>query len=378
MGRIGEQMKFVIAPDSFKGTLSSRRVCAVVSDCIRRRVPGAEILAYPIADGGEGTVETFLQMPGWKKLNAECTDPHFLKHAADYAYYEETKTAVIEAAACAGLELDPDRDPECTSTFGVGMMILDAALRGARTVLIGLGGTCTCDGGCGMAAALGVRFLDNEDSPFLPRGGDLTRIAKIDAGAMIPALKKIRFIAMCDVDAPFYGEEGAAQVFAPQKGAGPEAVLRLDEGLRHLDSLFLRDLGITVSKLPGSGAAGGLGGGCTAFLDAGRKSGIDAILDAVGFSPLPEDTDVVITGEGRFDRQTFAGKTPAGVAARAEGRPVYVLCGSAEEEAVKEAAAHGFTGVFPLASTPDRIPEAMAHPADALRRACEELLDTLL
>lgn len=359
--------KYILIPDSFKGTLSARDFCAVAREAIGRADPGAQVLSIPLADGGEGTVEAFLAACGGLRIECPCTGPYGGTAPGFYGLLPDG-TAVVELAAAAGLPLaGTDLHPAEATTYGVGQLLLHAARHGARRLLLGLGGSATNDGGCGAAAALGVEFLDQADRAFVPVGGTLHRIARIRTDGLMPRLREAEVIAMCDIDNPLCGENGAAAVFGPQKGADAQAVRLLDDGLRHLAEVIERDLGSDLLALPGGGAAGGFGAGSAAFLGAKLQMGIETVLELVDFDRLAADADLVITGEGRLDSQSLRGKVVIGVARRAKrlGVPVAALVGSCElpDAAVYEA---GVSGIFPIHPQLMPLSEAMAHTREHL------------
>lgn len=308
--------KILVIPDSFKGTMDSMRVCTIMERSIRRSYPDARIISIPVADGGEGTVEAFLTAMGGERVPIEVTGPY---HAPVKAHYGivDGDTAVIEMAACAGLPLvGQDMHPDRTTTYGVGEIMLNAARRGCTRIIVGLGGSSTNDGGAGAAAATGVEFRDHKGNIFIPTGGTLSHIGSIDVSRMDPALEDVEIITMCDIDNPLYGDQGAAYVFGPQKGADEKMVAFLDDQLRAFDEVITRCLGKEVSLLPGAGAAGGMGGGMVAFFDARLEMGIEVVLDTVRFDDLLEGSDMVFTGEGKLDTQSLRGKVVVGIARR--------------------------------------------------------------
>lgn len=321
--------KFVLIPDSFKGTLTSQQVCDHMAAVIRKHFPQAEICAIPVADGGEGTCDAFLAAMSGEKRPKTVSGPFFEPVEAFYARLPDGR-AVIEMAVCAGLPLAGERkDPEKTTTLGVGELIRAALDDGCREIILGLGGSATNDGGAGMAHALGVRFCRADGVSFIPTGGTLREIERIDCSGLDPRLRETKLTAMCDVTNPLCGENGAAAVFGPQKGADEAAVARLDAGLRHLAEKLPDQLAETALSLPGGGAAGGMGMGASVFLGAQLVSGITAVLDTVGFDERLQNADIVFTGEGRFDTQSLQGKVIDGVAARAKraGVPVIAVVG---------------------------------------------------
>lgn len=366
--------KCIVISDSFKGTLSSAAICRIARQTIPQVFPECQVLAFPVADGGEGTVACFLEATEARRVCVTVSGPLGAPVQAAYARWDDC--AVIEMAAAAGLPLVEGRgDPERTTTYGVGQLIGHAVDSGCRRILLGIGGSATNDGGCGCAAALGAVFRDEAGRPFVPVGGTLARIAHIDLAPLQQRLAGVSITAMCDVENPLFGENGAACVFAPQKGADAAAVQRLDDGLRALAQVIRRELGIHVAELPGAGAAGGLGAGCVAFLGGELRSGIEAILDMLHFDRQLEGAELVITGEGRIDSQSVQGKVISGIARRTKPRgiPLVVIAGSADDSS-DAAYDMGVTAIF----TTDRT--AAGFPA--LRPRCQEdyrrtLLDVL-
>lgn len=317
--------KMILVPDSFKGTMSSEEVCGIMAGEIRKYAPKAEIVPIPVADGGEGSVDAFLHAAGGRKIYVGVKDPWFREIRSFYGILPDG-TAVIEMATAAGLPLaGPEKNAEKTTTYGVGQMILHAAESGCKRIIVGLGGSATNDGGAGAAAALGYRFRRADGSEFVPVGGTLRDIAAIGTERVNPLLRGINFTAMCDIDNPLCGPQGAAVVFAPQKGADAPAVKRLDAGLNHFAEVIQRDLGKEIHSIPGAGAAGGMGGGMAAFLNSRLKSGIDTVLDTVGFDRLLDGADFVLTGEGKLDLQSLRGKVVVGTARRAKRRGVPLI-----------------------------------------------------
>ena len=326
--------KCVVVSDSFKGTVSSREICEIAQRVIPRHFPACEVVCIPVADGGEGTVDCFIQAMGAQRVEVTVTNALGEKSAAAYARIGEL--AIIEMAAAAGLpQVGALRCPGTATTYGVGELIAHAAHSGCKRILLGLGGSATNDGGCGCAAALGVRFYDADGQSFVPVGDTLGRIARIDTAKADELLRSVEITVMCDVTNPLYGPTGAAYVFAPQKGADAEKVKSLDAGLRHFGDVIRSQLGIDVSRMPGAGAAGGMGAGCVALLGGTIQSGIDAVLDVTGFDRQLEGADLVITGEGRIDSQSADGKVISGVArrTRAKGVPLIAIAGGIADSA---------------------------------------------
>lgn len=367
--------KILLVPDSFKGTLSSRQVCQVMAGQLRRFFPQAQVKSIPVADGGEGSVEAFLAAAGGERRTRTVTGPFGEPVEAFYGILGDGRTAVIEMAACAGLPLAEGRlNPERATTYGVGELLLAAKEAGCSKAILGLGGSCTNDGGVGAAAALGAKFTRADGTAFVPTGGTLGEIAALDVSPVAQALQGMELTAMCDIDNPLYGEAGAAAVFAPQKGADAAMVARLDAGLRHLGQVSARCLGRDFSHLPGTGAAGGLGFGMAAFCGAQLRMGIDAVLDAVGFDSLLPGTDVVFTGEGKIDSQSARGKVVSGVAARCRkaGVPVVAVVGQIGQ-GFEEMYQQGLTAVFSINRAAQPFAESRFHAGENLALTMENI-----
>lgn len=367
--------KILLVPDSFKGTLSSRQVCQVMAGQLRRFFPQAQVKSIPVADGGEGSIEAFLAAAGGERRTRTVTGPFGEPVEAFYGILGDGRTAVIEMAACAGLPLAEGRlNPERATTYGVGELLLAAKEAGCTKAILGLGGSCTNDGGAGAAAALGAKFTRADGTAFVPTGGTLGEIAALDVSPVAQALQGMELTAMCDIDNPLYGEAGAAAVFAPQKGADAAMVARLDAGLRHLGQVAARCLGRDFSHLPGAGAAGGLGFGMAAFCGAQLRMGIDAVLDAVGFDSLLPGTDMVFTGEGKIDSQSARGKVVSGVAARCRkaGVPVVAVVGQIGQ-GFEEMYQQGLTAVFSINRAAQPFAESRFHAGENLALTMENI-----
>ena len=343
--------KCIVISDSFKGSLSSRDICEIARTCFAKVLPDCELTAIPVADGGEGTVDCFHQVCGGVLVPVTVQGPFGQDMKASYLQLDGGR-AVIEMASSAGLPLVGDKNPRVTSTYGVGQQIRHAVEQGNTQILLGLGGSCTNDGGCGCAAALGVRFLDRAGQAFVPTGGTLDQIAHIDVSGARQLLQTVKLTAMCDIDNPMHGPTGAAYIFGPQKGADPATVEFLDGQLKVLDAVIQQELHRSVADVPGSGAAGAFGAGILAFLDGTLCPGIEAVLDLVDFDGKLKDCDLVITGEGRFDSQSIRGKVVSGISRRAKARqvPVLVIAGSVAEEVESISADpdSGVTAVFSI------------------------------
>lgn len=341
--------KIILIPDSFKGTLSSRQICQIMKKEILKYYPEAEVIEVPVADGGEGTVDAFLTAVGGEKIHCRVKDPFFHDMDSFYGILPD-QTAVIEMAACAGLPLVEGRgNPGVTTTFGVGQLILDALARGCKRLVIGLGGSATNDLGMGAAAAIGVEFLNQEGRAFIPTGNCLDQIKSIDLSKARAVLQGVAITAICDINNPLYGPQGAAFVFSPQKGADQAMVRILDDQLRAAAAMIRTSLGLGIDEIPGAGAAGGMGAGMIAFFNAKLEMGIEVLLDTVQFDSMLAGADLVITGEGKVDEQTLAGKVVFGVAGRAKKRgvPVLLIAGSLpdDDQAIYES---GVTAMFSI------------------------------
>ena len=275
----------LLIPDSFKGTLSSTQVCATMARAILRHRPGAKVVSIPVADGGEGSVDAFLTALGGEKKVLTVKNPFFEEMQAYYGLIDNGETAVVEMAACAGLPLaEGRRDPRVTTTYGVGELLVDAAKSGVKRIIVGLGGSATNDAGCGAAAAAGVKFYNAAGDAFVPTGGTLCDIEDIDLSGLDPALKAVELITMCDIDNPMYGPTGAAYVFGPQKGADPDMVVELDNGLRHLAKVMAEKLGADYPDTPGAGAAGAMGMGMLVFFGGRLQMGIQTgVVSLIAF-----------------------------------------------------------------------------------------------
>lgn len=368
--------KIVLIPDSFKGTLSSTQICEIISDEITQQFPNCEIVSIPVADGGEGSVDCFLSALGGEKITTIASGPHLEQMKSSFGYLPESSIAVIEMASCAGLPLvENQKDPLGTTTYGVGELLLEAANHGAIKIILGLGGSCTTDGGCGAAAACGVKFYDKAGNNFIPTGGTLSQIEHIDISGLDPAIKVVDIVAMCDIENPMYGPEGAAYIFAPQKGATENEVKLLNEGLIHLADVIKQDLCADVATIPSAGAAGAMGAGMIAFFGAQLQMGIETMLDTVHFSEIVKDAGLVITGEGKLDSQSLRGKVVIGVAKRAQdaGIPVIALVGGAESD-ISDVYEKGVTAIFPINRLPEDFSISKEKSAENLAATAQDVL----
>lgn len=368
--------KVVLIPDSFKGTMSSTQICKTIDAVIHKHHPDAEIISIPVADGGEGSVDCFLTALSGEKIEMTVKGPYMEEMDAYYGLIDQGKTAVIEMAAAAGLPLVEDRkNPGKTTTFGVGELILDAAKKNVDKIIVGLGGSSTNDGGCGAAAAAGVKFYDIEGKSFIPTGETLIHIERISIDGLDESLKNVEIVTMCDIDNPMYGPHGAAHIFGPQKGADPEMVLELDAGVKHLAEIMLRDLGKDLGEMPGTGAAGAMGAGMVSFFNSKLQMGIETVLDTVDFENIISGADYIFTGEGKIDSQSLRGKVVIGVAKRAKKQniPVIVIAGGAEEN-LEEVYEIGVTSIFTI----NRLPEPLEISRHKSRINLEATVDNII
>lgn len=355
-------MKIVIAPDSFKESLTALHVCEAVEKGIKAHFPNAEISKVPMADGGEGTVQSLVDATDGEVIQARVTGPLGKEVEAFYGILGDGKTAVIEMAAASGLHHVPvdKRNPLITTTRGTGELILKALDHKVKHIIIGIGGSATNDGGAGMAKALGAKLLDAKGAEIKEGGGSLDQLTSIDLTNLDSRLAEVKVEVACDVDNPLTGETGASAVFGPQKGATPDMVKRLDRNLAHYAAVIEKEMDIHIQNVPGAGAAGGLGGGLLAFLSAELKPGVDIIIEATQLESYIKNADLVITGEGRIDGQTIYGKTPIGVAktAKKHSVPVVAIAGSigVGSEAVYE---HGISALFSVVPGAVTLPEAL-------------------
>ncbi len=354
-------MKILVAMDSFKGSLSTNELSCAVEQGIYLADNNIRVIKIPIADGGEGTCATLLQGVGGTSISLSVKGPLFEEITASYGILKNN-TAVIEMAAASGLPLVPEekRNPMTTTTYGVGQMIKDAMERGCQNFIIGIGGSATNDGGIGMLEALGYRFLDSDHKQVIPVGRSLVDIVSVDGSRTIQGLDKCRFLVACDVENPLFGETGAAFVFGPQKGADETCVRQLDQGLQNWARVIEKNCGKSIADLKGAGAAGGLGAGFSAFLNAELRPGVDIIFDQLNMASLIKEADLIFTGEGRLDFQSVMGKAPLGIAKLCAryGKPVIALAGSVTDDAVK-AHAYGMTAMFSIIDGPMSLGEAM-------------------
>lgn len=372
-------MKIVIAPDSFKESLSALEVANAIEKGFRRVFPDAQYVKIPLADGGEGTVQALVDATGGTIVEKQVTGPLGEPVSASFGLLGDGKTAVIEMAAASGLHLVPreKRNPLITTTRGTGELIRAALDCGVEHMIIGIGGSATNDGGAGMAQALGVKLLDANGEELGFGGGRLSRLAQIDVSALDERLNYVKVDVACDVTNPLTGSEGASFVFGPQKGATPDMVRQLDQNLQHYADVIAQALGKQVN-VPGAGAAGGLGAGLLAFLHAELKRGIDIVLEAVQFDEKVVGASLVITGEGRIDGQTVYGKTPVGVAkaAKKHGIPVIALAGSLSDDS-DLVLRHGVDALYSIVPGIVSLAEAMEQAAYYVERTARHIAASL-
>ena len=369
-------MRIVIAPDSYKGSVSALGVAQAMERGVLRVFPNAEVCKIPIADGGEGTVEALLAATNGSARQTEVSGPLGERVTALWGVLGDARTAVIEMAAASGLPLVPAerRDPRISSTRGTGELIRAALDEGLRKIIIGIGGSATNDGGTGMARALGVRFL-GKNGQELPEGGaSLAALTQIELTGLDPRLKDCEITVACDVDNPLCGPRGASAVFGPQKGASPEIVAELDTALAHFSTLAEQATGRAVADFPGAGAAGGLGAGLMFFTPAKLKPGVEIVLEAVDFANVVKSAAFVITGEGRTDFQTAFGKAPVGVAKLAKrfGVPVFCLSGGLGEGA-NDVLAQGIDALMSICDRPLTLEACMREGSPMIEAAAERL-----
>lgn len=372
-------MRFLIAPDSFKGTLSSLETCRIMAEGISVGYPDAQTRALPLSDGGDGTMDALLSVFGGQQVEATVTGPLGSPVTATYAVLTNG-TAVIEmASACGARLVEEGANPAKTTTYGVGELLLDAARRGCSKILLGLGSSCTNDGGCGAAAACGVRFLDRYVEPFTPTGSTLEAIESVDVSGLDPLLRDVEIQAICAVSSPLCGMLGTSATFAPAKGALPTVVSQLDAGLAKLGHIVERDLGVDVLHMPCAGAGGGLGAAMAAFFDTVPSLGIEAVLELSGFDALLSEVDCVVTGEGCFDAQSLHGKVVSGVARHCQraGIPVVAVVGVMDEAVVDAGHALGVTCFAPISPSDLPLSDLVRRPRSRLSTTCARVAEIL-
>lgn len=373
-------MTVLIAPDSFKDALSALEVCLAIQIGVKRADPLAKTILFPLADGGEGTADILRYHSKGRQINVEVSDPLFRKTRAHYALSESGETAFIEMAQASGLQLLKQEERNClyTTTLGTGELILDAIRRGAQEIILGIGGSATNDAGMGMASALGFKFLDHQGHVLSPIGENLIMVQKIDNTALHFDPQEITVQVVCDVDNPLFGPNGAAYIYARQKGANDKAIQNLDQGLRHFNRVLIACLQKNVALQAGAGAAGGLGAGALAFLNARLRPGIELVMELTDFEKSIRKADLIITGEGQLDGQTLHGKLIHGITKRAAALnvPVIALCGSLKASPA-ELHSIGLQAAFSISSGPQSLDEAIKNTTENLRQISFNIIRTL-
>lgn len=370
-------VRILIAPDSFKGSLSAAEAAAAMARGAKAAFPAAAVVEIPMADGGEGTLDALVAGTGGQVVTLTVTGPLGTPVEARFGLLGDGETAAIEMASASGLLLVPteERNPLFTTTYGTGELIRAALDRGVKRIVCGIGGSATNDGGAGMIMALGAKLLKADGSPIGFGGRALADLDRIDLSDLDPRAKQVELLVACDVDNPLCGPRGASATYGPQKGATPEMVAELDQNLAHLAEIMSRDLGVNVREVPGAGAAGGLGAGLMGFLGARPRPGIEVVMEALHMDDLLAGVTLVVTGEGRTDGQTLAGKVPMGVARRAanHGIPAIVVSGAVtpDAEALRE---HNIASLISICDGPMPLDQAMTHAAELLERATARAL----
>ncbi len=370
-------MKVIIAPQAFKGSISALRAAEAMAEGVRRVSPEVDTVLVPVADGGDGTLETLVEASGGEVRTSEVTGPLGERRTAVWGAMGDGRTAVIEMARTSGLALVAveDRNPLIATTYGLGEAMRDALDAGFRRFIVGIGGSATNDAGAGMAQALGARLLDAGGADLPPGGAALAGLDRIDLAGLDARISDSDVAVACDVSNPLTGPEGASAVYGPQKGATPEMVRQLDAALVHLVDVVRRDLGVEIETVPGAGAAGGLGGGMIGFLGGRLQAGVDIVLSAVGLEDRLEGADLVLTGEGSVDYQTVYNKAPIGVArlAKARGIPVVAIAGSLGE-GYKEVHDHGIDAALVITSGPMTLAQASDRAHELVTDAAEQAM----
>lgn len=375
-----KRLKILIAPDSFKGSLSSQQVAEAMAEGVIRACPHAQVVKKPLADGGEGTVNCIVDASGGHYVEAEVMDPLMRPIRVRFGLIDDDrgrKTAVIETATASGLPLlqEEERNPWLTTSYGTGQLIIHALDQGCRRMILGLGGSATSDGGAGILQAFGIRLLDGQGNDLPPGGGALAQLERIDLSGMDPRLNQVEFILASDVTNPLLGDRGAVRVFAPQKGADADMVERLEQNMTLFADVLQRTANISVGNISGSGAAGGIAAVFLSLFKGKMNHGIDLIMDTIGFDDVLPGSDLVITGEGKIDGQTFHGKAPAGVAQRA-GRfnvPVIAIVGSMGDD-LGELKDVGIEAVFSIINRPMELGVAMNKAYDLIVQTTEHVM----
>ncbi|KRK93217.1 glycerate kinase [Companilactobacillus futsaii] len=371
-------MKIVLAPDSYKNSLTAKQVAQSMKKGFAKVYPDAEFVNVPMADGGEGTVQSLVDARNGQMITETVVNPLGNKTQAQYGLIDDGQVAVIEMAQASGIQFINQftQNPYVTTTFGTGELIKSAIQKGAKTIIIGIGGSATNDGGAGMAQALGAKLLDDKDEELQYGGAVLKKLDHIDISEMLPELKNVKVIIASDVTNPLTGKDGASHVFGPQKGASPEMADFLDEALSHYADVLKRDLGKDLEQTPGAGAAGGLGAGLLAFTNSQMRSGVDIVVDYTGLKEFVRDADVVITGEGQIDFQTKFGKTPIGVAKATKAvnpnATVIAIAGSVGKK-ISELYPLGIDAIFTCVPGVEDLSKAIADTDKNLQQVSENI-----
>ncbi|GAA0121659.1 glycerate kinase [Clostridium faecium] len=374
-------IKFVLAPDSFKESMTSKEACDAMERGIKKIIPDAECIKMPMADGGEGTLEALVECTKGKIYDVEVMSPLMEKITAHFGMLGNSNTAVIEMSSASGIMLVPKekRNPLVTTTYGTGQLIKAALDMGADHLIIGIGGSATNDGGAGMITALGAKLLDKDGKELKLGGGELNKLHNIDISYMDPRIKNVTVEVACDVENPLVGENGASYVFGPQKGATNEMVKILDDSLKHYADKIKEQFNIDISNVPGAGAAGGLGGGLLAFLNGKLRSGIELVIHHTALEEKIRNSDYVITGEGSIDNQTIFGKTPIGVSriAKKHGVPVIAVAGRIGDDIVT-IYDEGIVSVFSILQKVTYLEEALEDGKENLEKTLENIARLLI
>ena len=373
-------MKILIAPQSYKGSISAIKVAEAIKEGALNIFPSIESLIIPVADGGDGTLETLVESTSGIIHNSNATGPLGNSIPVIWGTLGDSKTAIIEMARISGLALVPQnkRNPYYTTSYGLGEIIKEALDLGYRKFIIGIGGSATNDGGAGMAQALGAKLTDANKKSIDFGGLALNEITKIDISGIDPRINESEILVACDVNNPLCGPNGASFIYGPQKGASPEMVKTLDDALYHFGSQLIRDTGINIMEIEGSGAAGGIGGGMVGFLNAKLKPGIEIVLDSLDFDKSLKNVDLVITGEGQIDFQTVFSKAPIGVAKHAKkyNIPVIAICGSLGEN-YQDVHSHGIDAVIPIIPKPMDLKNASDNAYELIKNTSEQIFRIL-
>ena len=373
-------MKILIAPQSYKGSISAIKVAEAIKQGALNIFPDIKSLIIPVADGGDGTLETLVESTNGTIHNSNATGPLGNSIPVIWGTLGDSKTAIIEMARISGLALVPQnkRNPYYTTSYGLGEIIKEALDLGYRKFIIGIGGSATNDGGAGMAQALGAKLTDENKKPIDLGGLALNEITKIDISGIDPRINESEILVACDFNNPLCGPNGASFIYGPQKGASPEMVKTLDDALYHFGSQLIRDTGINIMEIEGSGAAGGIGGGMVGFLNAKLKPGIEIVLDSLDFDKSLKNVDLVITGEGQIDFQTVFSKAPIGVAKHAKkyNIPVIAICGSLGEN-YQDVHSHGIDAVIPIIPKPMDLKNASDNAYELIKNTSEQIFRIL-